>query len=72
MAPYDDEPGFEGRGAVFFSHPTVRGREVPYWGQGAADRFCREQGLGPAVYSDQEPGSTISGPALRDVLCRRG
>ena len=65
-------PGFDGRATVFFPHPLLRGREVVYWGQGAADRFCRAQGLGPAVYSDQEPGTAVTGPVLRDVLCRRG
>jgi hypothetical protein len=77
-----EEPdGIEGATSVFFPRPTLRGWPVSAWRRGAADAFCRAQGLGPAIYFDQggrarealEPdGRRVGdGPVLRDVLCRR-
>jgi hypothetical protein len=73
--------GFDGQTAVFFPRPTVNGMEVSALRPGAADGFCRNQGLGPAVYFDQsqrgapaygvDPRRSAAGPVLRDVLCRR-
>ena len=54
-----------GRSAVFFAHPQRGGSDVAVDVQGPANQFCRDQGLGPAVYYDTD------GRELRDVLCRR-
>jgi hypothetical protein len=58
-------PSGAGRSAVFFANPTRGGAKVGVDVQGPANQFCREQGLGPAVYFDTD------GRVLRDVLCRR-
>jgi hypothetical protein len=50
---------------IFFVRPQRGGQDVPGDGRAAADGFCREQNLGPALYYD------IDGRSLRDVLCRR-
>lgn len=70
-----------GQTAVFFPRPTLNGMDVSALRPGAADGFCRSQGLGPAVYFDrtQRTGRSVGvdlrsvgpGPVLRDVLCRR-
>jgi hypothetical protein len=71
----------EGRTAVFFANPRLRGQEISAWSGRAADGFCRAQGLGTAIYFDQSQrarraadldGRPVGeGPVLRDVLCRR-
>jgi hypothetical protein len=70
-----------GGSAVFFASPTVRGADVAAFTPGAADAFCRAQGLSGAIYFDQSRSEERSvevdgrvageGPVLRDVLCRR-
>jgi hypothetical protein len=80
-ADRDEAEPVEGWTVVFFPRPTLRGWPVAAWRRGAADAFCRAQGLGPAVYFDQggrapdalEPdGRRVGdGPVLRDVVCRR-
>ena len=83
-APGYDAPaagGVDGETASFFPRPTLNGMDVSAFRPGAADGFCRSQGLGPAVYFDQAQRSPRSvgvdmrpvgpGPILRDVLCRR-
>jgi hypothetical protein len=72
---------FEGQGSVFFPRPHVRGVEVSAVGVRAADVFCREQGLGAALYFDSSRRASRSigpdgrmtgpGPVLGDVLCRQ-
>lgn len=74
------ERGVEGHNAVFFPRPTVRGLDVAA-GSNGANVFCREQGLGGALYFDssQRAGRAIGpegqmvgpSPVLRDLLCRR-
>jgi hypothetical protein len=54
-----------GPAAVFFAKPMRGAAEVPIDAQGPANQFCRDQGLGPAVYFDTD------GRVLRDVVCRR-
>ena len=71
----------QGRSVVFFPRPQSNGQDIAAYNRGAADWFCRRQGLGAAVYSDtstrgrgfrfQEGGFAINAPVLRDVLCRR-
>jgi hypothetical protein len=82
-APYDAaETGrVEGQTAVFFPRPILSGQDVSALRPGAADAFCRAQGLGAALYFDPNQRSARSvgldrrpvgsGPVLRDVLCRR-
>lgn len=72
--------GVEGHNAVFFARPTVRGLDVAA-GSNGANVFCREQGLGGALYFDSSqragraigPEGQVTGPSpvLRDLLCRR-
>lgn len=81
--PYEaaDTGAVNGQTAVFFPRPTLNGMDVSALRPGAADGFCRSQGLGPAVYFDQGQRNARSvgvdlrgagpGPILRDVLCRR-
>lgn len=74
------ERGVEGARSVFFARPTVRGLDVAA-GSNGANTFCREQGLGPAVYYDSnerarraiDPDGREIGPStvLRDLLCRK-
>jgi hypothetical protein len=54
--------GIEGEQTVFFPVPTYRGARISNR-DGAATRFCQDQGLSEAVYKG-------SGPVLSDVLCR--
>lgn len=54
--------GFEGETTVFFPAPVDRGRRIENR-DGAANRFCRDQGFSEAVY--KAPGRVLS-----DVLCR--
>jgi hypothetical protein len=56
--------GVAGHSSVFFIRPQRDGADVPGGNRDAADAFCRDHGLGPALYFDA--GSRI----LRDVLCR--
>ena len=58
------ERGVEGRSSVFFPRPVMGGRSVPDRA-GAAEDFCRSQGLGRPVYFD------MAGGVLGDVLCVR-
>lgn len=60
--PTDSWQGAASSTAVFFAAPKRGGAKVA---QGPADQFCRDQGLGPALYFDTD------GHVLRDVLCRR-
>lgn len=82
--PYDDmsaSGGVDGVRATFFPRPFANGYDLSASGIGAADAFCRSQGLGVALYFDStqkarssvdERGQPVgSGPILRDVLCRR-
>jgi hypothetical protein len=72
--------GVEGTTTVFFARPTVRGVDVAA-GQNGANTFCRNQGLGGAVYFDSSTrapqaigpeGQFVgSSTVLRDLLCRR-
>ncbi len=65
-APLPGSPGgqdaFEGETTVFFPSPVIRGRRIENR-DGAATRFCQDQGLSEAVY--KAPGRVLS-----DVLCR--
>jgi len=54
--------GIEGEQTVFFPAPAYRGARISNR-DGAATRFCQDQGLSEAVYKG-------SGPVLSDVLCR--
>lgn len=54
--------GFEGEQSVFFPAPTVRGARISNR-DGAATRFCQDNGFDEAVYK-------APGPVLSDVLCR--
>lgn len=80
-----DRPGRESRGVegartVFFVRPTVDGLDLAA-GDTGADRFCRRQGLGRAVWFDSSerarealgPDGQIVGrtTVIRDLLCRR-
>ena len=82
-SPYADEQtaGSRGYTVVFFAHPRMNGGDVAAYDRGAADAFCRQQGLGVSVYYDTSErmlraqewnGAWASNaPVLRDVLCRR-
>jgi hypothetical protein len=82
-APYDaaDTGAIDGQNTVFFPRPILNGMDVSAARPGAAEAFCREAGLGQAVYFDQSQRAARSlapdrraagpGPILRDVLCRR-
>jgi len=59
----DFSRGAAGHQVIFFARPMRAGSDVD--GQGSADAFCRDQGLGPALYYDTDDG------ALRDLVCRR-
>jgi len=73
--------GVDGETTIFFPRPTLNGMDISALRPGAADSFCRSQGLGPSVYFDQSQRAPRSvgpdmrpaaaGPILRDVLCRR-
>jgi len=75
----DDGPT-EGARNTFFPYPAFRGSDIAA-SPGAADRFCRANGLGPSSYFDTSARSNRAvdadgrfmppGPVLRDVLCRR-
>lgn len=75
-----DARGFEGARTVFFPRPTIGGVDVAAGDRGA-DTFCRQQGLGRAVWFDSnERASQAVGPegqfigrstVLRDLLCRK-
>ncbi|MBK8197915.1 MAG: beta/gamma crystallin family protein [Acidobacteria bacterium] len=54
--------GLSGEQSVFFPAPTYRGARISNR-DGAATRFCQDQGFSEAVY--KAPGSVLS-----DVLCR--
>ena len=57
--------GIEGRRTVFFPRPKdAYGDRIPI-GRGNANQFCREMGLGRAVYSDRGRRN------LTDVLCAK-
>jgi hypothetical protein len=74
------ERGVEGSRAVFFARPNVRGLDVAA-GSNGANTFCRNQGLGAAVYFDSSerapraigPEGQFVGPSgvLRDLVCRK-
>lgn len=73
--------GVEGRSVVFFGRPNVNGSDIAAGGPASADFFCRQAGLGGAVYFDESQQSPRALGAngeeqrnvrvLRDVLCRR-
>ena len=75
-----DARGVEGARTVFFPRPTVDGLDLAA-GDNGANRFCRSQGLGPAVWFDSSerapqalgPEGQIVGRSsvLRDLLCRK-
>ncbi len=57
--------GIDGRHTVFFPRPRdAYGERVPV-GRGNANQFCREMGLGQAVYADRGRRN------LTDVLCAK-
>jgi hypothetical protein len=71
---------YDGRTVVFFPNPTINGQPVTALGRGAADMFCRRQGLGQAVFYDTSTRGRgigfdnrlqINVPVLSDVVCRR-
>lgn len=72
--------GIEGARAVFFPRPSVRGLDVAA-GSNGANSFCRNQGLGAALYFDSSerapraigPEGQFVGPSsvLRDLVCRK-
>ncbi|MET0272086.1 MAG: beta/gamma crystallin-related protein, partial [Phenylobacterium sp.] len=74
------ERGVEGANTVFFARPSVRGIDVAA-GSNGANTFCRNQGLGGAVYYDSsERAPRAIGPdgefvgrssVLRDLLCQK-
>jgi hypothetical protein len=79
---YDNQDdGVEGRTAVFFPRPTFRGQDIAANRPQAANDYCRRQGLGQAIYADQNErsrravdmdGRPVGASAvLRDVLCRK-
>jgi hypothetical protein len=57
--------GVAGHTVVFFYRPQRAGADIPGQGHDLADAFCRDQGLGPALYY------ATDGVILRDVLCQR-
>lgn len=57
--------GDAGRSAVFFARPQRAGADIDVDVQGPANQFCRDQGLGRALYYDTD------GRDLRNVLCQR-
>ena len=57
--------GVAGHSSVYFIRPQRNGADVRGGNRDAADAFCRDHGLGPALYFD------AGSPILRDVLCRR-
>ncbi|MFI4935224.1 MAG: beta/gamma crystallin-related protein [Caulobacterales bacterium] len=59
------QQGVAGHSAIFFIRPERNGADITGEGRQAADAFCRDRDLGPALYYDTDAGS------LRDVLCRR-
>ncbi len=81
VRPGPGRDAVEGRSVVFFRRPSINGTDFAAEGQASADAFCRQVGLGPAVYFDDRErgrealsaGNRVSRnvPVLRDVLCRR-
>jgi hypothetical protein len=75
-----DERGVPGARTVFFPNPTIQGMDIAA-GDRAADRYCRRQGLGEAVWFDSSErareaigpdGEIVArGPVIRDLLCRK-
>lgn len=75
-----DMRGIDGARTVFFPRPSVDGLDLAA-GDNGANRFCRSQGLGPAVWFDSsERAPQALGPegqvigrstVLRDLLCRK-
>ncbi|HEX7758178.1 MAG TPA: beta/gamma crystallin-related protein [Caulobacteraceae bacterium] len=73
--------GVPGRSVVFFARPKQDGQDIAAFNRGAADWFCRRQGLGAAVYYDTSyrgrgfrfsgGGFSMNAPVLRDVVCRK-
>jgi hypothetical protein len=74
--------GVRGRSVVFFARPQNNGQDIAAWDRTAADWFCRQQGLGAAVYYDTSYRSnrgwrfnngafSVNSPVLRDVVCRK-
>jgi hypothetical protein len=74
--------GVPGRNVVFYARPQNDGQDITAFNRGAADEFCRRQGLGDAVYYDTVQraqtafrwnggGISMNQPVLRDVVCRR-
>jgi hypothetical protein len=73
--------GTAGRSVVFFPRPQSNGQDIAAFDRGAADWFCRKQGLGVSVYYDtktrgnafrwQGGAISVNAPVLRDVVCRR-
>lgn len=76
--PYDNRNGrtgpADGARNVFYPYPSYRGEDIEAT-PGAADRFCRSNGLGSAAYFEtgapQDYRYARQGVVLRDVLCRR-
>jgi hypothetical protein len=59
------DQGVAGHSVIFFVRPQRGGADVEGQGRAAADAFCRDQNLGPALYYDTDSAT------LRDILCRR-
>lgn len=70
----------EGARSVFFAYPQLGGRDIAA-GDMSANAFCRQQGLGPALYYDssERARQAVDGQGryvtnttiIRDILCRR-
>jgi hypothetical protein len=75
------DDGVQGRSVVFFARPKASGQDIAAYDRTAADWFCRSQGLGSSVYFDisergrgmrwQGGGLSVTGPVLRDAVCRK-
>jgi hypothetical protein len=61
----DPDRAVNGYSVIFFPRPNHAGADLQGQSRAAADGFCRDQGLGPALYYDESNG------ALSDLLCRR-
>jgi hypothetical protein len=61
----DPDRAVNGYSVIFFPRPNHAGANLQGQSRAAADGFCRDQGLGPALYYDESNG------ALSDLLCRR-
>lgn len=57
--------GIDGRGSVFFPRPRDAYGDRIRANRGSANRFCRDMGLGPALYADKSRRN------LNDVLCAK-